>query len=197
MWEDDNEEKSYTFFRATFDGQDFAIFAKDSFDTNTWVTEGQYSLDAEICPDSISDDRRILVGSAKFCTTVYNAESTVTTKTFPPPVTKLSRREKLKVSVDFTEYSYPQPCLQNFYCGYGATSPSGTGKCPKVNFAHRQNPCLRHLTKSWWHTLAGICQTYNLAPYLHVDKILNVILMNGIGVTKNAQNTKRLAPNAR
>ena len=35
VWEDDNEEKSYTFFRATFDGQDFAIFAKDSFDTNT------------------------------------------------------------------------------------------------------------------------------------------------------------------
>ena len=40
VWEDDNEEKSYTFFRATFDGQDFAIFAKDSFDTNLGGNRG-------------------------------------------------------------------------------------------------------------------------------------------------------------
>jgi hypothetical protein len=135
VWEGNNEEKSYTFFRASYDGQDFAVFAKDSLDTNTWgVTDGKYSLDAEICPDSIEEDRTIIIGGEKFCTTIYNAESTETTKTFPPPVTKLSRKEKLKVSVDFTEYSYPQPCLQNFYCGYGATSPSGTGKCPKGQF---------------------------------------------------------------
>ena len=84
-----HREKCY--FLGFIRGQDFAVF-KDSLD-KILGTEG-YSSDAEICPDSIDEDRTIIIGGESFA--IYNAESTETTKTFTG--NKLSGR-KLKVSV--------------------------------------------------------------------------------------------------
>jgi hypothetical protein len=131
------------FFRASFDGQYFAVFASETTQIDTWgVRPGQYSLDGKNC-DSVPNQYKIKVSGADysyisepakyFCTSIYNADDDKAPLTFPPPVTG-EDKNALVVSVAFTQYSYPQPCLQNFYCGYGATSPAGTGKCPRGQF---------------------------------------------------------------
>ena len=117
--------KIVKFFRASYEGQYFAVFASTQGDVSTWgVQEGQYSLDGKNC-DSVTKQYKIQVSGSdysyiteptrQFCTSIYNADDDKAPRTFPPPVTEPSEKVNLKVSVDFTQYSYPQPCLQNFF----------------------------------------------------------------------------------